>query len=123
MATDTTVDARRFLHCCYCCDDFDAAVAFLTDGLGLKLFMRTTGGSFDGASLGLDGLVEANVGFVYDARGPRTSPAIEVQAWVKPPAVGEPHVAPTAIGVQALGIALSDINRAITRIEGAGANV
>jgi catechol 2,3-dioxygenase-like lactoylglutathione lyase family enzyme len=115
------VSARRFLHCCYCCDDLPSATDFLTNGLGLEVFMQTAGNSFDGSVLGLDGPATADVCFVYDHRGPRTSPAIEVQAWVDPPARGRAHASPTAIGVQALGVAVADIDAARGRAEKAGA--
>src|SRR5437016_1538780 len=109
VGAPNNVEARRFLHCCYCCDDLLSATRFLTDGLDLDAFMQTADGPFDGSVLGLEGQVEAKACFAYDHRGPRTSPAIEVQAWVDPPAQGEAHTSPRAVGVQALGIAVRDL--------------
>lgn len=123
MGTLTTVAARRFLHCCYSCDDLAAANAFLTDGLGLNIFMQVEDQPFDGTVLGLEGMVEAQACFAYDHRGPRTSPAIEVQAWVDPPAAGEPCTSPLEVGPQAFGIAVGDLDAALARAERAGASV
>ena len=105
MDTLAHIEARRFLHCCYCCDDVATATAFLTAGLGLHVFMHVAAGPFDGTGLGFDGPVEAKVCFAYDQRGPRTSPGIEVQGWINPPAVGEPQTSPRQLGVQSLSIA------------------
>jgi catechol 2,3-dioxygenase-like lactoylglutathione lyase family enzyme len=98
--------ARRFLHVCYCCSDLDTVTATLVDGLGLRRTMGTPVESQSGAILGIDGETTSGADFVYDARGPRTSPAIEVQGWVDPPLVGRPHDDPTAIGIQALGFSV-----------------
>ncbi len=123
MNAHGSIHARRFLHCCYCCDDVDAATTFLTDGLGLNVFMQVADGPFDGSVLGLDGLVEANVCFAYDHRGPRIGPGIEVQGWVNPIATGEPHTRPWQLGVQSLGIAVGALDLAAASALRAGASV
>lgn len=104
--------ARRFLHCCWCCDDLDAATAWLTGAFGLCVAMRPSDARRDGSILGLDREIEARVAFVYDGRGPRTSPAIEVSAWVDPPATGTPYVTPNHVGIHAIGIAAPDLDGA-----------
>ena len=85
--------------------------------------MSVSDDPFDGDVLGLHGPVEARVCFVYDRRGPRTSPAIEVQAWVSPSAVGTPHESPFTVGVQSLGIAVGDLGAATTAATALGAHV
>ena len=113
---------RRFLHTCYSCGDCAAAERFLTDGLGLQVTMRTSGGGFDGSVLGMDGTVDANVAFAFDGRGPRTSPALEVQGWVDPPVHGQPYDDATAVGIQAIGIGVPSLGDAVRRAEGRGAH-
>lgn len=100
--------ARRFLHVCYCCSDLAAVTAALVQGLGLQRTMGTPTGSLSGAILGLDRDVTSGADFVYDARGPRTSPAIEVQGWVDLPLVGRPPDDPSAIGLQGLGFSVPE---------------
>ena len=123
MGIPAAVEARRFLHCCYGCDDLTAATAFVTDGLGLDVFMQVTDEPFDGSVLGLEGMVEASACFAYDHRGPRTSPAIEIQAWVDPPAEGEPHTSPLDVGLQAFGCAVGDLDAALAKAQNAGATL
>jgi catechol 2,3-dioxygenase-like lactoylglutathione lyase family enzyme len=120
MTDDATRPARRVLHVCYCCDDLVSATAFFVDNFGMRNFMGTPAEKSDGAILGLDRQVVSPTQFVYDARGPRTSPAIEVQEWVDPPLTGTPVDDPTRAGIQALGIAVPDLAATSERLAGAG---
>lgn len=61
--------------------------------------------------------------FVYDTRGPRTSPAIEVQGWIDPPLVGRPHDDPASIGLQALGFSVPDPGAAAEQLGHHGCTV
>ncbi len=112
----TLVEARRFLHVCYCCGDADAAARFLCDGLDLRVAMRTTGRRSDGSILGFEGEIEAEAIFVFDGRGPRTSPGIEVQGWIDPAPVGRPYAEPHRVGIHALGIGVRDLEAALDRL-------
>jgi catechol 2,3-dioxygenase-like lactoylglutathione lyase family enzyme len=73
--------------------------------------------------LGVGREVTSGAAFVYDARGPRTSPAIEVQNWVDPPVVGTPHRDPAAVGLHALGFAVPDVDAASARLHALGCTV
>jgi catechol 2,3-dioxygenase-like lactoylglutathione lyase family enzyme len=117
------VEARRFLHCCYCCRDADNALRGFCDGLGLELVMRSAGARLDGSQLGFAGEVETDACFVYDARGPRVSPAIEVQAWLDPPTAGEPYPSGDHVGFQALGVAVGSLDQACERLGSMGYRV
>lgn len=111
------------LHVCYCCADVDGPVAFFVRGLGLRETMRTTGERTSGAVLGMDREVQGIAAFVYDPRGPRASPAIEVQSWLQPTLEGRPFDQPNHAGVQALGFAVHDLDASITALEALGARV
>ncbi|MCU1344144.1 MAG: lactoylglutathione lyase [Acidimicrobiia bacterium] len=117
---DSEKPARRFLHICYCCADTEPVVKFLTDGLKLKNTMTTTPGRSGGAILGIEGEVEGCAAFVYDARGPRTSPALEVQSWIDPKPVGEPMQDPTHVGIHAIGYTVPHLEEAQNRLVGLG---
>jgi len=69
-----------------------------------------------GAILGLPGEVEGSAAFVYDGRGPRVSPAIEVQSWLDPKLVGEPVQDPSGVGVHALGFGVADVDAAVAAL-------
>jgi catechol 2,3-dioxygenase-like lactoylglutathione lyase family enzyme len=121
--TDATRPARRVLHVCYCCRDVEGPVDRFTRDLGLRETMRTTGEPASGGILGLDRLVRGVAAFVYDHRGPRVAPAIEVQSWVDPPVEGAPFAEPQHVGLQAVGIAVPDLDAALSASVASGAQV
>lgn len=115
--------ARRFLHICYCCADDQEVANFLVEGLDMKQVMRTTDQYDSGAILGIDHDVRSVGNFVYDRRGPRTSPAIEVQGWYDPTPKGEPSTDPFRVGIKALGFAVPSVDTAIARLTAMGCSV
>jgi len=117
------VQAMRVMHTCYCCDDADAAVRFLERGLGLEARAVSKGIRADGSPLGIMRTVESDVCLVYDPRGGRVSPAIEVHGWHDPPAVGTPYERPNQVGIQAIGVAVHDLDAAIRRAEDEGGSL
>ncbi len=120
MVDLTEPTARRVLHVCYCCDDADAVSADLVDGLGLIDTMRTPLEPSDGSVLGLTGEIVSRAHFLFDHRGPRVSPAIEVQEWVRPSTVGSPPSDPRQAGTQALGVAVADVAATMARLDRLG---
>jgi catechol 2,3-dioxygenase-like lactoylglutathione lyase family enzyme len=116
VSASTTRPAGRVLHVCYCCDDADGVTRLFVDGLGMRNTMRTDGARDSGAILGIDRDIEVIASFVYDSRGPRVSPAVEVQGWIDPPLEGVPAVDPNHVGVRALGVAVSDLDGAIAQL-------
>ena len=115
--------ARRFLHVCYCTADSGPATKFFVELFGMKNTMTAEVRRSSGAVLGLDGETTSGAAFVYDARGPRVSPALEIQTWIDPPLVGEPPTDPTVAGIHALGIAVPDLAAAEAAVVGAGCTV
>ena len=115
MAASPTPPSRRFLHICYCCDDTDAVVRFYERAFGMKETMRNPLHPSDGSLLGIDGEIVSGAAFVYDWRGPRVSPSVEVQEWVSPKMIDEPISDPTRVGMQALGFAVDDVGSAVDR--------
>lgn len=98
-------------------------LGLLVDALHMRNTMSSPMERFDGAVLALPGEVEASAHFVYDARGPRTSPAVEVQQWGHPPVTGEPIGDPTAVGIQAVGVAVADLDAAVAALLARGCTV
>jgi catechol 2,3-dioxygenase-like lactoylglutathione lyase family enzyme len=95
----------------------------MTDAFALQVTMQTSPGKTDGRILGLPGDMEADTRFAYDARGPRVSPAIEIQEWIDPPLVGEAYPEPNHVGLHAIGIAVGSLDGAIERATALGATV
>jgi len=120
---DATRPARRCLHVCYCCADVEAPVALLVDGLGLRETMRTNGEPASGAILGMDYDVQNVAAFVYDARGPRVSPAVEVQSWIDPVLEGAPVADASQVGLRAVGFGVGGLDRTLVNLDAHGASV
>ena len=120
--TSVDVGARRVLHCCYSCSDADGAGAVFA-GVGLRERMRTDESLRPGTLLGLDKMVRSMATFLYDERGPRTSPAIEVQHWVDPPAFGVPYETPQEVGLHAVGFVVLDAEAGAARLAELGCTV
>jgi len=123
MAAIATKPARRFLHICYCCNDVEPVTQFLVEGLGLKLVMRTPKEWGPGKILGIDRDTHGETTFVYDQRGARVSPAVEVQSWLDPVLEGTPSLDPLEVGVKALGFSVRKIAEAVDRLAGMGCTV
>ena len=80
---------HSLLHCNLNSADLSSAAPFYEDLLGQVIGMRTSADPVDGAALGMAGMNTTLVWFLYDARGPRSAPAIEMMDWLDPKAVGE----------------------------------
>jgi catechol 2,3-dioxygenase-like lactoylglutathione lyase family enzyme len=113
----------RFLHVCYCCNDGATAKDFFVDNFAMKNTMNTPMERTPGGLLGIDAEIESQARFVYDRRGPRVSPAIEIQHWIDPPLEGTPSIDPFEVGIKAIGIAVADIASAIARLTANGCSV
>jgi catechol 2,3-dioxygenase-like lactoylglutathione lyase family enzyme len=124
MSKDSvTRPARRFLHVCYCCADTEPVKQFFVNALAMRNTMSTPEGKSSGAILGLPGEILGSAAFVYDSRGPRISPAIEVQSWIEPPLAGRPMDDPTGVGIQALGFSVPELPSAVDRLVHSGCTV
>lgn len=120
--TELSVDrpARRVLHVCYCCRDDTEVTSFFVDGLKMRNTMRTPDEYGPGVLLGIDRDIRSVASFVYDRRGPRTSPAIEVQGWYDPAPVGTPSTDPFEVGIKALGFAVPSVDDAVVTLTAMG---
>ena len=120
--TELSVDrpARRVLHVCYCCRDDMEVTAFFVDGLKMRNTMRSADEYGPGVLLGIDRDIRSVASFVYDRRGPRTSPAIEIQGWYDPATVGEPSTDPFEVGIKALGLAVPSVDDAVATLAAMG---
>src|SRR4051794_1965191 len=115
--------ARRFLHLCYCCDDVDPATAFFVSTLGMRNVMRTpVEGNMD-TMPGTNAESEGAASFVYDFRGGKVSPAIEIQSWIDPPLVGTPSLDPFEVGFKSVGFSVPSVDETLVKMAAAGCKV
>jgi catechol 2,3-dioxygenase-like lactoylglutathione lyase family enzyme len=115
--------ARRFLHVCYVCHDVDATGKFLTETLGMREVMRTPPERVFDTLLGFDREVVSPTVFMYDYRGGKVSPSVEVQNYMEPPTIGTPSLDPFEIGIKALGITVPDVDETVKKLVAAGSKL
>lgn len=96
------------------------AGAFYEQALSQTVGMRTTPEPTDGAPLGVVGSTTTEVWFYYDARGPRSAPAVELVQWILPSALGRAPDAPHRAGLAAVGYAVPSVTAARDAAELAG---
>jgi catechol 2,3-dioxygenase-like lactoylglutathione lyase family enzyme len=109
------VRVHSLLHANLNTVDLTAAAAFYADVLGLRPGMKTARVAADGRALGVAGTPVTECWFLYDHRGPRTAPAVEVLEWETPATVGEHPAEPYHIGISSLGYAVPSLERVRAR--------
>ena len=114
---------RRHLHMAYNCADGAAVTGMFVDGLAMRNTMSSPAEASSQDLLGFGREVTGGADFVYDARGPRGGPAVEVNYWMDPPVVGTPHRDPATVGLHAVGFAVCDLHAAVSRLQALGCNV
>jgi catechol 2,3-dioxygenase-like lactoylglutathione lyase family enzyme len=113
--------ATQVLHCNLNVVDLERAGALYEQALALTVRMRSEEPSGDSTPMGIDGPTHSLVWFLYDHRGGRHCPAIELVEWRTPPTAGHAYEDPTAIGMQALGFVVPSVAQATNTLERGGA--
>jgi catechol 2,3-dioxygenase-like lactoylglutathione lyase family enzyme len=106
------VHVHSLLHTNLNTVDVSAAAAFYADLLQLRPGMKTARTAADGRALDVAGAPVTECWFLYDHRGPRTAPAVEVLEWETPVTVGAHPAEPFHTGISALGYAVPSLDRA-----------
>jgi catechol 2,3-dioxygenase-like lactoylglutathione lyase family enzyme len=114
------VQVHSLLHANLNTVDVAAAASFYADVLGLSPGMKTARVAADGRALGVAGKPVSEAWFLYDHRGPRAAPAIEVLEWESPATVGEHPCEPHHIGFSSLGYAVPSLEQARALAEAHG---
>jgi catechol 2,3-dioxygenase-like lactoylglutathione lyase family enzyme len=104
------VQVHSLLHTNLNTVDVAAASSFYADVLGLSPGMKTARVAAEGRALGVEGAPVTECWFLYDHRGPRTAPAVEVLEWESPATVGEHPAEPHHIGISSLGFAVPSLD-------------
>jgi len=103
------VQVHSLLHTNLNTVDVMAAAEFYADVLGLRPGMKTARVAACGRALGVAGTPVTECWFLYDHRGPRTAPAVEVLEWETPATTGVHPAEPHHIGVSSLGFAVPSL--------------
>jgi len=104
------VQVHSLLHTNLNTADVSAAAAFYAELLELRPGMKTARTAADGRALGVAGTPVTECWFLYDHRGPRTAPAVEVLEWETPATTGVHPAEPHHIGISSLGYAVPSID-------------
>ena len=118
---NVNVRVHSLLHTNLNTVDVAAAAEFYADVLGLKPGMKTARTAADGRALGVAGAPVTECWFLYDHRGPRTAPAVEVLEWETPATTGAHPAEPYHIGISSLGYAVPSLDRVQERQRSAAA--
>ena len=110
VPTQVSVQVHSLLHTNLNTVDVSAAAGFYADVLGLLPGMKTARTAADGRALGVAGAPVTECWFLYDHRGPRTAPAVEVLEWETPATTGAHPAEPHHIGISSLGYAVPSID-------------
>ena len=110
VPTQVNVQVHSLLHTNLNTVDVSAAAGFYADVLDLRPGMKTARTAADGRALGVAGAPVTECWFLYDHRGPRTAPAVEVLEWETPATTGAHPAEPHHIGISSLGYAVPSIN-------------
>jgi catechol 2,3-dioxygenase-like lactoylglutathione lyase family enzyme len=112
--------ATGALHCNLNVSTLAGAVG-VYESLGLRVKMRSRAEGQDASAMGLGNATTSEAWFLYDARGGRCAPAVELVEWISPKTSGEAYGPASEVGMQALGFDVPDVNRAVRGASAQGA--
>lgn len=116
----TAHHAHAVLHCNLNTGDLERSEAFYVDAFGLQARMRSRNPDDDGTPMGLGTHTASVTAFLYDRRGPRAAPALELVGWQ------EPALAPrgaTSTGPATIGLRTGYLGAAADAVRAAGGHV
>jgi catechol 2,3-dioxygenase-like lactoylglutathione lyase family enzyme len=123
MSGPPRVPTRQVLHLNLNTMDLDAAHAFYRDLLGMDLRMQSSGDDGDWRFHGIEEPVDSAGWFLYDDRGPRTSPALELVLWRRPATAGSAYGKIVHRGLTAVGFEVDSLDGLAERALSAGGSV
>jgi catechol 2,3-dioxygenase-like lactoylglutathione lyase family enzyme len=120
MTDATGLRAAGALHCNLNVRSLASAVG-VYEALGLRVKMRSSAEGQDATAMGLGDSTTSEAWFLYDARGGRGAPAVELVEWIAPKTSGEAYGHPGEVGMQALGLDVPDVGDAVRAAAAQGA--
>jgi catechol 2,3-dioxygenase-like lactoylglutathione lyase family enzyme len=107
--TPRNAAAHAVLHCNLNTADRSVAGRFYTEVLGMRRRMESVGTGSDASSMGITEPADSETSFLYDWRGPRQAPALEVVEWTKPRTEGSVSTDVSAVGLRAVGFSVESL--------------
>ena len=122
MSDGNGLRATGALHCNLNVSSLAGAVG-VYESLGLRVKMRSRAEGQDATAMGLGDSTTSEAWFLYDSRGGRGAPAVELVEWIAPPTSGKAYGHPGEVGMQALGFEVPDVDNAVRAATAAGARL
>ncbi|HEX4189484.1 MAG TPA: VOC family protein [Marmoricola sp.] len=101
--------AHAVLHCNLNTVDATAAESFYSR-LGLRSRMTNRTDDTDARPMGLGSSTASFTTFLYDSRGPRSAPALELVEWLRPVTADRSAPAWTTTGIRGIGLRVSTLS-------------
>ncbi len=122
MSDPIGLRAAGALHCNLNVSTLAGAVG-VYESLGLRVKMRSRAEGQDASAMGLGDGTTSEAWFLYDARGGRGAPAVELVEWIAPKTSGDAYGHPGEVGMQALGFDVPDVGNAVRAATEQGARL
>ncbi|MDO8361916.1 MAG: VOC family protein [Actinomycetota bacterium] len=97
-----TAQVTRFLHMNLNCASLERSRELYTTAFAMREVMFTESKDADGSLMDMPGLLDSRVSFLYDRRGARRSPSLELVQWLKPDLTVTRYERPEEIGMQSV---------------------
>jgi catechol 2,3-dioxygenase-like lactoylglutathione lyase family enzyme len=118
-----TAQVQRFLHVNLNCADLTRSGEIYTSLFGLREIMHTESVDNDGLPMGITEPVDSRVSFLYDHRGARRSPSLELVAWDRPRVVQKRYVLPNHVGMQSVAYKVPSMEAVRAGVTGFGLSI
>ena len=105
-----TTQVQRFLHVNLNCADLALSGQIYTSLFGMREVMHTESTDGDGLAMGITEAVDSRVSFLYDHRGARRSPSLELVAWDRPRVVQKRYMLPNHVGMQSVAYTVGSLD-------------
>jgi catechol 2,3-dioxygenase-like lactoylglutathione lyase family enzyme len=108
-----TAEVNRFLHVNLNCASLERSRDLYTSVFGLREVMYNESVDSDGSLMDMPGRLDSKVSFLYDRRGARRSPSLELVEWGRPDLNRIRYEQPYAIGMQTVAFTVPSVESAV----------
>jgi len=117
----STTQVTRFLHVNHNCVSIPASRELYTSLFGMREVMYNESTDADGGLMDMPGILDSAVSFLYDRRGARRSPSLELVEWGARPGLARHRYAqPNEVGMQAVAYTVPSLAAVLSAVEAAG---
>ncbi|MGD9795464.1 MAG: VOC family protein [Acidimicrobiia bacterium] len=115
-----TAQVQRFLHVNLNCTNLERSKEIYTSLFGMRQIMYTESTDGDASAMGIDIPSSSRVSFLYDHRGARRSPSLELVHWTAPIVFPKGYERPNHIGMQSVAYTVPALDTIVAGVNGFG---